>query len=254
MMPVYCATHIWTSPLAATPPPLRPRNRADLLSIDAVQLRSITGAMTLGYIIPTILPALPSPSWISAQRQEVFLALWQFFPLWVSLWQFNLGCLVRFFDLVPASAQESPESRLKYGRRVYRYILAITSVLHFAPILYTMFPQLRSAILPTVDHEPVNFRAVFKPMSVFSSHPVGSIAEGSQSLLQYDMYCSLGAALLWTAYLSCVGSGQRLAAVARTVFKSMVRILVVGPGGAVLWALWDRDEEALNNMAVKEKI
>ncbi|KAF4448168.1 FAD binding domain-containing protein [Fusarium austroafricanum] len=249
IMAVYCVTHIWTSVLSASFTPLA---IVDLLSIDAIQLHSVKGAMTLGYIIPTMLLALPSPSWISNQTQYTFLALWQFFPLWVSLWQFALASLVRFLDLVPASAQRTSSSRLGYGRRVYCYILSITSVFHLGPLLYIISPQLRAAIF--TEARSADFGAVFMPMSVLSPHLVESIAEGCQSLLQYDMYCASSAALVWVGYLSYVSSGQSMAALAKTAFKSMARMTIVGPGGAVLWALWDRDEDALRNLSVKEKI
>lgn len=251
MMAVYCATHLWTSPLAADS--LTPSAKADLLSIDAIQLRSITGAMTLGYIIPTILLALPALSWISPHRQQILLALWQFFPLWVSLWQFTLGGLVRFLGLVPASAQTTPESRLQYGMRAYRSILDITSVLHMVALMYVMFPYFRTYVFGVEDPKPVHARGVFVPMSVFAPHQVESIAEGSQTLLQYDMYCSLGAALVWAVYLSCESAGKSMAGAARSAFVLTTRILVVGPGGAVLWALRDRDEDALDEVSVKAK-
>ncbi|CAM1510795.1 Fc.00g083080.m01.CDS01 [Cosmosporella sp. VM-42] len=252
MMPVYCAAYLWSSPLAAVSASLTPAAKVELLSMDAIQIRAVTGAMSLGYIIPTVLPALPVPHFVSVDRQQVFLALWQLFPVWVCLWQFALVAIVRVRGLVPESAQRTPESKIKYSRRVYRYIISLSSVFHFAPLVYALFPKLRSPFFTVSDFGPVDLEAMFVPMSAFSPRMVKSIAEGSQVLLQYDMYCAIAAASVWVAYLSYASSGASIAAGVNTGLKSLVRMVVVGPGGAVLWALWDRDEEALQAVSAKK--
>lgn len=223
---------------------LKPSTRVEDLSIEPTQLRTITGAMSLGYIFPTVLPAMP-PWLISARSQTIFLALWQLFPIWVSLCQL---ALVTLGDALGSSTQilaMSSRSRIKYASRVYRQILVASSVLHFAPILYAVSPHLRVLTSggPNLDH--INIKNVFLPMSVFSPILVGSIAEGCQILLQYDMYCAQAAALIWVVYLAFVNSGRNVTVGIRSFLKLLLRIAVVGPGGAVLWAFWDRDEDAL---------
>lgn len=243
-MAVYCVTHIWTSPLAVSLTSFGPMAQAKLLSVDPAQSRVITGAMVLGYVLPTILPALPSPRFISPRFQRVSLGVWQFFPVWVHLSQVALVFIGNVLAPVADAVRKSPESRLIYSRRVYRNILSVSAALHFGPILCTLFPQLRS-IFSISNLETVDLKGVFLPMSAFSPRPVQSIAEGCQILLQYDMYCALAAALLWVTYLSSKFFGSSIVIVERTIIKSLLRICVVGPGGALLWALWDRDERAL---------
>lgn len=243
-MPIYCIAYVWMSPLATSMVSLKPSTRIEALSIDPTQLRTITGAMSLGYILPTVLTAMP-PWLLSARSQTIFLAVWQLFPIWVSLCQL---VLVTIRDAIGSNTQvllPSPRSKLSCTSRVYRQILVASSVLHFAPILFTLSPQIRVTISgePNLDH--INIKDVFLPMSVFSPNLVSSIAEGCQILLQYDMYCAQAAALIWVVYLAFVNSGRNVTVGIRSFLKLLLRIAVVGPGGAVLWAFWDRDEDAL---------
>ncbi|KAF7547154.1 hypothetical protein G7046_g9097 [Stylonectria norvegica] len=249
ILPIYFIFYLWTSPLA------RPStSRADLLSMDPVQLRALTGAMTLGYIVPTVLLCLPSPGWVSFDRKQALLAVWQFFPLWVCGAQYGLVGIVRALGLVPEGVRQTPGARLHYGRRVYRYILGITAVSHLATMSLILFPRFWSTLSTASDPESLSFQDVFMPMSVLSPHQVQSIAEGSQTLLQYDMYCACSAAILWVSYLSYASSGASWTSGMQTAAKSIARTLVVGPGGAVLWALWDGDREALREVAAKKAV
>lgn len=243
-MPIYCIAYVWMSPLATSLTLLKPSARIEALSIKPTQLRTITGAMSLGYILPTVLAGMPS--WlISARSQTIFLALWQLFPIWVGLCQL---ALVMTGDALGANTQilaMSPRSRIRYASRVYRQILVASSVLHFAPILFTLSPQLRATLSGEPKFGYIDIKTVFLPMSVFSPSLVSSIAEGCQILLQYDMYCAQAAALIWVAYLAFVNSSCTITVAMRSFLKLLLRIAVVGPGGAVLWAFWDRDEDAL---------
>ncbi|KAK3358498.1 hypothetical protein B0T24DRAFT_685574 [Lasiosphaeria ovina] len=216
VLPLYFALYLWRSPLAFLSASTTAASQAEKLSMDPVKVRAVTGALTLGYVVPTLLAALPAPSVVSLDTQQLFLAMWQFFPAQVAAWQLVLEAVVSRLALVNDSAGATPVARLRYSRRVFPYILGITAALHLAIVSAVAVPWLRSGAIP------VDLQAAFVPMSVSAPRPIAALAEGSLNLLQYDLYCASGAALLLVSYLS----------------------LVVGPGGAVLWALWDRDEAA----------
>jgi hypothetical protein len=236
-MPVYFAVYLWKSPIARISAP----GRGGLLSMEPIDVRCITGALTLGYIFPTILVALPSPSLVSPVLQRIFQVIWEFFSLLVALCQILLSVIVHFFDLVPESAQQSPATKIRYARRVYRYIIGIVVVVHFSTIALAVFPWIRPRFAP-LGSTPIDLRDMFVP-AVFSPHPVRSIAENSLLILQYDFYFSTASGLLWTTYMSYALSGP--AAALKSAMLSLARSLVAGPGGAVLWAVWDRDEKVL---------
>lgn len=248
IMGLYCTTHLWTSPLARLSSKPGSPSAASLLSVDGVALRSVTGAVTLGLVVPTLLAGLAV--FVSADLQRTLLAIWQFFPALTTAWFYALAALVRAFALVPQTVQTGgPATRLRYARRVYRYALALTGVVHAACFAAIFVPALRA--------DGVSLGSVFVPMSVSSPRQVSGLAEGSLTLLQYDMACSVSTALVWVTYLAgwaapAKGAGGLVAAAA-TLAKAAGRSVLVGPGGAVLWAFWDRDELALENAATVEK-
>jgi hypothetical protein len=251
-MPIYCAVYLWASPIARIS---SPASGAELLAAEPIDLRGITGALTLAYIVPTILAALPSPSVVSLHRQQLFLAVWQLFPLLIGFCHPFLSAIIRDLNIVPESARQNPATKLKYARRVYRYILGITSVVHFSVIGTVASSWIWPTLFVLSNGGPINVKELSLLMSVFSPHPVRSMAEGNLSILQYDLYCATAGGLFWVTYMSYASSGPSLVAAVKTVLMALARSLVVGPGGAVLWAVWDRDEQALlaATTAVEEK-
>ncbi len=243
IMPIYSAVYLWTSPIARISASTK---RAELLSMEPVGLIGTAGALVLGYVVPTILAALPCPSVVSLHTQQLFLAIWQFFPLLVAFCRLFLSVIVRNLDVVPESARQTAATRIMYARRVYRYVLGITSAVHFSTIAFAVFPSIRLALFAPTDRTPIYLKDVVVPMSVFSPRPVQSMAEGALSILQYDLYFATAGGLLWVTYMSYASSGPSVLAALKTVVMSLARSMVVGPGGAVLWAIRDRDDQALS--------
>jgi hypothetical protein len=78
-------------------------------------------------------------------------------------------------------------------------------------------------------------------MFPFSMEKVEQLTQGCLILLQYDMYFASGASVMWAVAMlhridpesSCWG----------TVAKALLLSLLVGPGGAALVLIWERDEK-----------
>jgi hypothetical protein len=213
--------------------------------MDPVDVVGTFGALALGYMLPTVLAALPSPAIVSLHRQQLFLALWQGFPLLVGFAQPFVSAIVRDINIVPASARQTPLTRIKYSRNMYRWILTITSVVHLSTIAFAIFPVVRPSLYALSDGKPIDLKDLFIPMSVLAPRQVESLPEGNLTLLQYDLYSATAGGLVWILYMSYTSAGSSLVAILKTILLSLLRILIVGPGGAVLWGLWDRDERAL---------
>lgn len=94
IIPIYLLIHLSTSPTVSS-------NDPNDFHIDLPNLSTIPFSMAIGYILPTILAALPSPSVISFDHTQTFLAIWQFFPLWVQLLQYTLPYLTAVFQPLP---------------------------------------------------------------------------------------------------------------------------------------------------------
>lgn len=254
VLPIFCALYVFKSPFATHTASLKLLDKARFLSIDPVQAPAVTGAIVLGYIVPTVLISLPSPELISTKRRQSFLAIWQLFPIYVTIWQYVLAFFTRISYLGREQTSPNPVSRLEYTRGVYRNILMLTSVFHFIPIAYMFSPGVRSTFSGTVEVGSIDLKTVFVPMSAFSPRQIESVAEGCQIFLQYDMYCAFGAMLLWVIYLSYEDSGYSVFPALKTAWKFLVRTLLVGPGGAILWFFWDRDEKFLSNFSDKQQL
>lgn len=214
-----------------------------MMSIDPAKLSTVPAAMVLGFMIPTILPTLPA-SLITSDTRQGFLALWQFFPLCVSLSHHLLTFIVRVFGFAPEASSQSATMRTKATRRVYRQILSLTALVHLGTMAFIASPQVRQMFMGT-SAEAFDFESVFRPMSAFSPYQVGALSEGIQTLLQYDMYCGCAGVFVWGVGLSYAAAGSSAGAAVRTAVKLTLRSLLVGPGGAGLWVFWDRYEEML---------
>lgn len=207
--------------------------------------------MLLGYVIPTVLPVLP-PSLISTHTRQGLIALWQVFPVCVSLSHRSFLLLGRVLGLIPRSSSTNWVTGIKSARKVYRQTLALSGAVHLAAIAFVVSPLLRETLLGS-SAVPLDIKTVFRPMSVLSPNQVAELGEGLQTLLLYDMYCGFAAAFAWVSSLAYAAAASNVAAAMKTAGNFVLRSLLVGPGGAVLWALWDRDEEMLMPMKLAKK-
>ena len=91
--PFYLLAHSLTSPTATMP-------TIQNIAIPKPALSSLMPAMVLGMILPTLSMSLPSPAYVSHHTKANLVLLWQFFPVWTSLF-----CLVfvQIFRFVSAS-------------------------------------------------------------------------------------------------------------------------------------------------------
>jgi hypothetical protein len=254
ILPIFCAIYLWKSPLANSSASPSSTAKAESLSIENSQASAVTGAMILGYILPTILISLPSPELVSAKHQQLFLAIWQFWPIYVTLWQYVLAFFTRNFGPDINQRLRTPGSSLRHVGGVYRNILMISSLLHFVPIAYIFIPPVRLAFSGATEVGAIDMKTVFIPMSAIFPRVVESVAEGCQILLQYDMYCAIGAMLFWVIYLSYIDTDCSIFGPVKTALKYLACILLVGPGGAILWAVWDRDEKAAMALQCEENL
>lgn len=212
--------------------------------MDPAKLSTVVGAMVLGLGLVTALPTLPS-SLISADTRQIFLCIWQVFPLLISLWHQVLTLLVRIFRPGRKSASQTAAAKARSARPVYRQILVLTAAVHLTTVAFIALPRFRQALFG-LSAEPISFENVFVPMSAFAPRgQVESVGQLAHTFLQYDMYCCVAAAFVWAASLSYEASGSSVPDAVQAVVKLVLRSVLVGPGGAALWSFWDRDEDAL---------
>ncbi|CAI4214124.1 unnamed protein product [Parascedosporium putredinis] len=244
-IPIYCALYLWLSPLAKYS---KGPKRIESLSIESVQAFATLPAIILGFVVPSALPALPSPRIVSLEQKQLFLIVWQFFPILVSISHRIFTVLAPKVGLVKASTTLA--GKYDDAKEVYRQVIYMAQISHIAVMTFVFIPQAVQAVFKISDISSINPFTVFLPMSIVSPRQVTSMAEGALSLLQYDFYCGSAALLGLVSYLS--GSAYGFTAGVWTATKILLKSLLVGPGAALLWAFWDRDEEALRDAGVEK--
>lgn len=220
--------------------------------MDPVKTSTTPLALFFGFIIPTILAALPTPQIQSLDTQQIMLALWQPFPLWISSLAFAVGLLVRSQHLMPDSASQTPIAKIRHARKTYRAIICCSAAVHLAVIACATLPRL-VAQLSASDTGMVTLQSVFVPMSVLRPHQIRSMAEGSLTFLQYDFCSASITSLFWVTYTSNCNSGSSTEDKMRAVGKLLLRSVCIGPAAAAVWAIWDRDEQVLQAIIKETK-
>ena len=238
--PIWTAIHLLTSPCALSPQARSPIDSATNLFVPPSYLRTLPLTTLLGFAIPTVLTALPSPRIIDHQTHQLFLAIWQAWPIWTGLLQFVLPALV---DLVlpPKKAFVSASARnaasLRWLNINYAFALAIATISHLAPLILStttlFFPSIFAEGIPAALHPAL----IFLPPSPLKTSPT-TLSQGMQALFLWDEITMCAAAVLWSAVLEHNSSGWQAG-------KLLASILVTGPAGAAVLAIWGRDRAVL---------
>jgi hypothetical protein len=278
IFPTYLLFHLLKSPVAKLNPA---KHSGSILYIPPASLAVIPLSITIGYIIPSILMALPSPSVVTIETRQNFIAAWQVFPLHTVLAQWILSTIYPL--LFPSTQVNTTSSKtssrsvnyLTAASRVYAFLLGFAILTHITALLITICPTpLLSNLLPSVatgiTSSGVTFSSVYIPHAPAISWRAINLAEGVHTFLWWDTYVSGLAAIVWAiALVSAVVNEQRQAT--STISKSsnlsrhpgsegagrrsytglLAKIafwaLVAGPLGAVIMLLWDRDALMMSN-------
>ena len=244
IIPLYLFIHLSTSPTVSS-------NDPNHFHIDLPNLLSIPFSIAIGYILPTVLAALPSPSVISFDLKQAFMAIWQMFPLSFQLLQLAIPYLLASFYPPSLSRNSLIPKRQGLGalRVVYIFMLTMAASTHLA----TLTLLFTSRFFPALFAIP--FIGIFKPASVFwpvtmsVSHQVSSIGSGAMLMIQYDEIIGSVAVVLWALFLlttafhrSSKERGANAATAWVLAFDFVTLTALVGPLGYAVIAMWGRDE------------
>lgn len=231
-------------------------------------------SIILGYIIPTVLMALPFPGVVSTEAHQKFIALWQPFPMWTMMIHWFLrSCSTRILMLQAKEGKRplAPQgaSYLSMAKHVYRFVLALCMVTHIPIFLFAVLP---ASVLPSSANKFAalasgSFVDVYVPHFSLPSQKVESLPAGVLAFLQWDLYIGSTALLLWSVLLYrnattektiidpntalpsyvyqqlLIGeTGQRYGLWKKIAWKTGAWSLLAGPMGALAILLWERDE------------
>ena len=237
-MPIYGAIHLSTSPTLSS------HTSSDFLC-DVSELASIPLSMLIGYIVPAILLALPSPSVLGFDPKQALMATWQVFPIWVGLVQQILPFILSRCGVAvkhPTYHKHTSRQWISTARIVYIVLFFFAGAVHISTLTLTA----SSAFFPglyKVEH-PFNLSMVFLPASISPSVKISSIGSGALQLLQYDFFVGSLAFSIWasTLLLRTEGNDNFVWRWLTQMFGFILTTALVGPFGYAIACIWHRDE------------
>ncbi|KAL8904281.1 MAG: hypothetical protein Q9207_003377 [Kuettlingeria erythrocarpa] len=235
VMPLYCAIHLATSPTVWS------RKQSDFF-VDPLRLKCIPYSMAFGFVLPAALMALPAPSIVSYERKQVFMAIWQAFPIWVGILEELIALL--WGSLSGDTVVERTRNRtIDSMRNVYGILLCFALVTRVSAWTISVSSVLFPGIFAPTVVDLLSPSSVFRPLAATPSVKMPSIAAGGLQFLQYDEMVGSAACVLWSAalYLS-VAKRKSVDGWVSMVVKGVVLEALAGPEGFAVAALWARDE------------
>lgn len=233
--PIYFAIHLSTSPTVWS------RKRSDFL-VNSSKLHSIPYSVAIAFVLPAMLLALPAPAVIDYETKQLFMAIWQVFPITGGILQIVVPT-VRSWLIDRVGVEETNKHSIDHMRTVYAIMLVVASVTRIS----TWTISLSAVFFPGIFVSGVS--SLLKPSSVFlpaaftSSVKMPSIAAGAFQLLQYDDIIGAATMVLWSATLYIIAMERKgLIGWASLVVKGVVIEALVGPLGFAVAAVWARDE------------
>lgn len=210
---------------------------------DAASLLAIPLAMITGYLVPSVLISLPAPSIVSHDRKQLFMSIWQVFPLWVGV---SHQLLKR---LLAGRVSHGPRVKIAAQRSVYLFALLLAMITHISTFtaigLSTWFPGLFAARYQGA----FGFASTFVPDRLFEPSQTKTIGDGAHLLLQYDELTGSTALLLWAI---AVASATRPRCswpsdMVDFLLIALVATVLTGPIGAAAILSWLRNERVIGN-------
>ena len=221
VMPVYYITDLLLS--SHSPPDLRPRSPSKL------QSRVFIPAIALGYVLPSGLQLLH----VSEDLHQIFLALWQPFPIYVV---FFFQIFAKMHPLTPSPlGKQKAKSDLEGINQIYTFSIAFGALTHWATIIITfLWPYLSSGAL-------VQQPALLDTFIPHGVHWYGScsIAQASIQFLQWDYYCGASAGVVWAVTLAHRAGVFEFGVLG--LGEVIQDIIIFGMPSTVLKILWKRD-------------
>lgn len=247
--PLYLILHLSMSPTATFP-------TAKNLSVDMTDLVAIPISVAIGFVLPAVLLALPAPSVLTFDRKQIFMAVWQVFPIWVDLLQRAIPFLVSMVSNAQRKSSTIPaEASSKYIRAVryvYLFALILAGSTHISAMTLATTSKLFPGLFAAEYVGVFNPSKVFFPNTISMTTQMSSIGHGALLLLQYDGLLGSASLVLWASALFVRAYSRRQTFDWWLSFAAMVVLLtaLVGPIGCVVALLWARDELVLSDPEV----
>lgn len=239
--PLYCALQLTTSITSTSP-------TATNIHIPKTILTTLPLIFTVSYIIPSALMVLPISSTITTDLKQLFIALWQPFPAYISILLTLSHTLFSPFTSTPKSTQKN--HNLSSLRFIYAFAFFNTLVPHLVTLTVSLSTILAPAILSQEYRTSLHPSIVFGIPTPWTSPiiQVASVGDGVHAFLRWDYLIGSAGMVAWAWRLygnavrmdkgGAMGWCEWVSLVARVGLLGVV----AGPVGAAVVLVWGRDE------------
>lgn len=231
-MPIYCIVHLLTT-----------SNRPVLDTVllrDNVPLRAVIPAFVLGYYLPGALMSYPFPD---NNLRQVLNATWQGFPLHVVVITLVASVVTKHLSI----GADAHTSRAQLDRRAlgsaYRFALIAGTLTQWLVYYVTFTSAIYAHLFPGDMAQSFTPDKVFLPGSVHSLTKMVSPAVAMHDFLIFDQIAGATATMIWAITLSW--RAGRTTVDGKLVMSVLRNCVLVGPGGAVVMLMMQRDDAAL---------
>lgn len=240
--PLYCFFHLTTSKTAKKPTP-------DSLRIPRAITNTLPLVFILGYMVPTQLLILPISEHITYDLKQIFIAIWQPWPAYVSILLTLIYTITTPFTSSDRATPASERKSLSSLRWVYAFAFGNTALTH----LVSWIISLASVLVPGIFSG--EFVDALHPGRVFEVpipweepvRTVASVGHGVHAFLRWDYIIGSLGVLVWAASLYAAAQKGAYGKVGWLGLfgKAILLSVFVGPVGAAVELMWEREELVL---------
>lgn len=239
VIPIWCIVYLSTSRIVSS------RRVSDFL-VDVPNLAGIAISIVLGFVLPTVLMALPAPLIVNHDLKQWLMTFWQLFPVWVSLTQ---GIVPYLLPRLGQTSGEPTIRMLRSMRALYAGLIVTAGISQISTLTLVATSKFFPALFAPEFVGVFNPSSVFLPAAVSPSTKMPSIGRGAFLLLQYDQFIGSTSVALWSTVLF-INTYRNMAikqSVALTVVGGIIMMALTGPSGYVTACIWARDELIVAN-------
>ncbi|KAL9124508.1 MAG: hypothetical protein Q9217_006162 [Psora testacea] len=197
-------------------------------------------ALIFGYVVPTILMALPSPGIVTNNFQQLAVVVWNLYPMLV------LVILKVFTSMLSGLRNDQSASSPREHLRSVRLISCLSLIMSSAVHIGVSAVSTSTALFPTIftakyAQELSPGRLILPPLSIFQG---GSVGDGVRSFFWWDQVAAYPIVILvmmLELHTAVVARGLPTNRVKSAGMAVMISC-IAGPGSACLALSWLRDE------------
>lgn len=252
--PIYAILHLLFAPL----------NAAILSEKILRHPRLIINSIWAGYVFITVLNMIPLRETNPVLDQRL-MAVWQIFPLILSLVQFVFGLSTgrQPTEEAKRSSHHILETTYLFSLRFCTFTHLVTvlilAISTFYPSLYSTVPFLSANVAS--DLSALTFSSVFSPPNPFPPTGLGgptpqmtSMVSAIHGLLNWDLYVGMTSLIVWSCtVMSRAKSPNNEGGLLRDSAAVLMLAAVGGPAGVLVGAMMYRDWLLLEDSGAMKK-